>query len=571
MKESALDPLAPGPSPHRYRAESFRLLRESTRRLGWRYHLWIPASALLASVFLLPPWVLKFFTENVTRFSEIEAEAFLRQLALFGVLTAICLWIGIFLGGVLAEWLRLQISVSLRSDAMASLLSAGLENIDSAQRGDWMTRMTGDLRNCEEFLSDSLPEQIRNATILLGSAVLFAFASGWVAILPLVAAALLGWLNVFAQRKMAPVLSEAREIEGRIFQSIIEAFEGLRTIRSYLGEPVVRANLWRQLDTLKRVGMRIIRIMAGLMGMNEMAAQIVITGILTLVAYRMEGTSLTAGDVLVYPFYINLFLNAAKGLVAAAYDWNRFFIEGGRLASLLYDENGRIDLNPEVKGTIGARSIETRGIEIRYGEDPPVVSGFDFRVSCGELVALMGPSGSGKSTVLEVLSGLRSPSGGRLFLRTAEGREEEVPLIPRSLCAFVEQQPYLFVGSIRENIRLGRDDADDGELEAAIASVGLAGVVGRRGGLDAVLADRGRNLSVGQQYRLAFCRALVSGRPFLMLDEPFAALDEESSNDLINSLATARREGVGIVLVTHGLPEQLEPDRIVVMEPGSSR
>ena len=548
---------------HSFRRESLRLIREATDQLGWKYRLWIPASAILALVFLLPPRLLLFFTENVTSLAGIDALDFLKRLIIFGIAIAVCLWIGIFLGGVLAEWLRIQISVALRKDAMASLLDAGLENVDTAQRGDWMTRMTGDLRSCEDFLSDSLPEQIRNLTILLGSAILFALHSGWIALIPVVAAIFLAWLNVVAQKKMAPVLGEAREIEGNIFQTIIEAFEGLRTIRSYIGEESVKQNLARQLDTLKRVGMRIIKIMAGLMGLNEMASQIVITGILTLVAYQFSGDSLTASDALVYPFYINLFLGSAKALVAAAYDWNRFFIEGGRLASLIYNERKEIDSEQNLKGAIGAASIIARQIDIRYGDEPPVVLGFDFQVSRGELVVLMGPSGSGKSTILEVLSGLRSPSGGKLSLSTAEGKEEEAPMIPRSLCAFVEQQPYLFVGSIRDNILLGRADATDSEIMDTIAAVGLTSVIEEREGLDAILADRGRNLSVGQQYRLAFCRALISQRPFLMLDEPFAALDDESSATVIRSIESAKGENAGIVLVTHLVPDELKADQVI--------
>lgn len=558
------------PGPPDFRRESLQLLRESTHELGWKYRLWIPASVLLASVFLLPPRLLQFFTENITNLAEAGATDFLRQLILFGTATAICLWLGIFLGGVLAEWLRLQISVSLRTQALGSLLESRLERIDQAERGDWMTRMTGDLASCEDFLSHSLPEQIRNLTILLGSALLFAVHSGWIALIPILAAAGLGWLNVAAQRKMAPVLGESREIEGSIFQTIIESFEGIRTIRSYGAESSVGGRLDGQLQTLKRVGMRIIKIMSGLMGLNEMASQLVITLILSLVAYRLSGDTLTVEQVLVYPFYINLFLNAAKSLVAAAYDWNRFFIEGGRLATILYDETGKIDPDTDLHGTLGIRSLEASHLEIRYGLEPPVLSDFDIRVDRGDLVVLMGPSGSGKSTLLEVLAGLRSHSNGELFLATESSDRENVPMIPKSLCAFVEQQPYLFVGTVRDNLTLGSPDVPDEEIEKVIEAVGLREAIRERGGLDTVLSDRGKNWSVGQQYRLALCRGLLSHRPFLMLDEPFAALDDRSVDAVVRALDLARERDIGVLLVTHVLPDSLQPDRIVNLSLGPS-
>ena len=558
-------PIKSGISGYEFRKESFKLLREATRDLGWKYRLWIPVSVLLASVFLLPPRLFQFFTENITRISDIDGESFLRQLVVFGLLIAACLWIGIFLGGVLAEWLRLVISVNLRKAALGSMLESKLEKIDDAERGDWMTRMTGDLSSCEDFLSDSIPEQIRNLTIMIGAAVLFAVYSGWVALVPIGAAVLLGWFNLFAQKKMAPVLGQSREIEGGIFQTIIESFEGIRTIRSFGGETSVRENLSDQLANLKRVGMRIIRIMAGLMGLNEMASQIVVTIILTIVAYRITGDDLTVADALFYPFYLTLFLNSAKGLVAAAYDWNRFFVEGGRLASLLYDDSGKVDSEFEVKGVVGVTALWGKGIEIRYGDDPPVVRDFDFHIERGDLLVLMGPSGCGKSTILEVMAGLRDHSGGELFLSTESESRDQVPIIPKSICAFVEQQPYLFVGTIRDNICLGQPSLYDVEVMSVVKAVGLEEVVNERGGLDAVLRDRGRNWSVGQQYRLALCRALVSNRPFLMLDEPFAALDTESVVEVVRTFALAKRMGAGIVLVTHSIPDELEPDKVTTL------
>jgi ABC-type transport system involved in cytochrome bd biosynthesis fused ATPase/permease subunit len=102
---------------------------------------------------------------------------------------------------------------------------------------------------------------------------------------------------------------------------------------------------------------------------------------------------------------------------------------------------------------------------------------------------------------------------------------------------------------------------------SVIKAVGLEEVVSRRGGLDSVLNDRGRNWSVGQQYRLALCRALLSHSPFLMLDEPFAALDEESVGDVIKTIEMAKKAGSGVVVVTHVLPEGLEPDQIVEITP----
>lgn len=547
--------------PSKQRALSLRLIREVLGELGWRYKLYIPLLAAISTVFLLPPRLLQFFTAETQSIGETSGSDFVRLLVIFGIAVAICLWIVIFLTGVLREWLRLKISVALRRDSLKALHRTRIEVLDDAHRGDWMTRVTSDLSNCEDFLSDSIPQQIQALTLALGSAVLFLLHSGPIALIPCVAAIMLAVLNARVQQKMAPVLRENRELEGEIFQSLMENYEGLRTIRSSGGEA---QNLERLDGSLKRLfaaGMRIIRTMAALMGLNEFASQLVVTIALTVVAIALQGGEITAGAVLVYPFFINVFLSNARDLAAAAFDWNRFFIEGGRLASVIYNEEGLRGRGEEALPE-KVDSLAAEGLVIGYGDAPPVIEGLDFSVQAGELVAVMGASGCGKSTFLECLAGLRDPRAGEF---TVGGQRME--RLPVRVASFVEQRPYLFVGTVRDNLLLGNIDAAIGDevIWRALATVDLEQMIKKRGGLAAVLSDRGLNLSEGQRYRLTLCRALLAGRPFLLLDEPFAALDEDSIASVIGAIAAQRLAGVGVVLVTHVLPDDLRADRRVAL------
>lgn len=560
--------------PREMRRHCFRLIREITGRLGWKYKLWIPAAVVLSLVNLLPQRFLQFFTEGTQKLSETGADDFIKLLVFFGIAVGICQWIALVLDSILGEWLRLTVSIGLKRDAVDGLSKTRIDKLDSAQRGDWMTRMSSDLYNAEEFLTMSLPEQITNASMMLGAAALFFYHSGPIAFIPLVAALFLGWFNIVVQRKMGPTLGRARMLEGGVFQSMIETFEGLRTIRSYGGESFTLARLNAQLKNLFDAGMKITKSMALLMGVNELVGQIVVTGVLTLVAYQIRGDALTAQDALVYPFFINLFLGSAKSLVGSAYDWNRFFIEGGRLASLLYDEENKEEDHEEVFGDFAdhveeVRKFEATGVTIAYGDNPPVVRDEELSLARGEIVALMGPSGCGKSTLTESFAGLRRANQGTFRATMEDGAEKTFPAAPPFLCAFVEQQPYLFVGTIRENITLGKGFITDERVMEALGEVGLREIVERRGGLDHVLTDRGRNLSVGQQYRLALCRALVCGRPFLLMDEPFAALDIESVERVVEAMKEERSRGTGILLITHLLPAGLDADRVVEMLPVS--
>lgn len=571
-EDGPMGPPPPDLDPREMRHYCFTMIREITGRLGWKYKLWIPGAVLLSSVHLLPPRFFLFFTEGVQKLNETNALDFIKMLALFGGGIALCQWIALIFDSIIGQWLRLRVSIELKQDAVNSLSRTRIDALDSAKRGDWMTRLTGDLFNAEEFMTTSLPDQITNLTMLVGSAVLFFFYSGPIAFIPLIGAAILAWVNIVVQRKMGPKLGYARMLEGNVFQTMIETFEGLRTIRSYGGERFTFQRVAAQLKDVYNVGMSVTKSMAWLMGTNEFVGQLIVTGILTIVAFQVKGTDLTAQEALIYPFYINMFLGAAKTLVGSAYDWNRFFIEGGRLASLLYDKDKQESDHEEVFGSFkdevaNVESFHVVGATISYGDSPPVIVGQDLHLKRGEIVAVVGPSGCGKSTMVECFAGLRHADQAEFRAEMKDGSTRHLDLAPPFLSAFVEQQPYLFVGTIRDNITLGQEHVTDDHIWGALEEVALAEIVRSRGGLDHVLADRGRNMSVGQQYRLALCRALVCERPFLLMDEPFAALDIESVDRVIEAMKEERERGTGIILITHLLPPELDANRVVEMQP----
>lgn len=567
-----MGPPPPDMDPREMRHFCFKMIREITGRLGWKYKLWIPGAVVLSSVYLLPPRFFQYFTEGLDKLSDTSALDFIKMLAIFGIGIAICQWVALIIESIIGQWLRLRVSIELRQDSVQSLSRTRIDALDSAKRGDWMTRLTGDLFNAEEFMTTSLPDQITNLTMLVGSAALFFWYSGPIAFIPIIGAALLAWVNIVVQKKMGPKLGYARMLEGGVFQSMIETFEGLRTIRSYGGERFTFQRIADQLKDVYKTGMSITKSMAWLMGTNEFVGQLIVTGILTLVAFQVRGDELTATDALIYPFYINMFLGAAKTLVGSAYDWNRFFFEGGRLASLLYDDEKKESDHEEVFGnfkeeTGEVASFHVTGATISYGDSPPVIVDQDLHLSRGEIVAVVGPSGCGKSTMVECFAGLRRADSAEFRAEMKDGSTKSFELSPPFLSAFVEQQPYLFVGSIRDNITLGQDHVNDEHIWEALEEVGLTEIVRSRGGLDHILADRGRNMSVGQQYRLALCRALVCDRPFLLMDEPFAALDIESVDRVIEAMKEERERGTGIILITHLLPPELDANRVVEMQP----
>ncbi len=247
--------------------------------------------------------------------------------------------------------------------------------------------------------------------------------------------------------------------------------------------------------------------------------------------------------------------------------------DGMRAAEAVFEV---LDVQPAPRGSLLAvpdlrtSTISIASLGVVYPGRPPALRDFTLRIDPGTVVALVGPSGCGKSTLLEVLCGLVLPTSGSVEVGDTDLAELE-PGAWRSKLAWVPQHPHLFATSIAENLRLGRPDATDGQLAAAVRDAHLEDVLARLPeGIETRLGERGAGLSRGERQRVALARAFVRDAPLLLLDEPTAGLDgrtEEAVVDAVRSLVTGRT----VVVATHRPALLSLADRVVGMEPAVAR
>jgi ATP-binding cassette subfamily C protein CydD len=239
------------------------------------------------------------------------------------------------------------------------------------------------------------------------------------------------------------------------------------------------------------------------------------------------------------------------------------------------DELSALPAVPQPVAALPTRTVVAAGVtvafdNVRYTWDPsrgPVLNGLSFRVPAGETAILVGPSGAGKSTVIELLLGFVRPDSGRITLNGAD-MATIVPAALARMTAWIGQRPVLFAGTIRENIRFGRDDATDQEVEDAA----LAARVGQFAdglplGLDTRIGEGGYGLSGGQAQRVAIARAFVRNAPLLLLDEPTAHLDPATEADVLDSL---RRLALGrtVILASHSTAAHVFGGRVLRLSDG---
>ena len=556
-------------------ASAIRLLRTELKAQGWRYPCFVVCNMLFTLAALLPPRLFLFYTNHLASLGVAatrEATEFLHTLLLFGLLVALVMLVEGLASIVVEEWMCLRLEAHLRLRALRAIHLMPMDELDVAQRGDWLTRVSGDLRSVEQFIATTIPGHLRSILTLLAVTLILSLHSLALAVVMVCSAVALALVNVLVQRQTQPELDRIRELHGQILQSLLENFEGVPSIRSLGAETKMLAWFGARVDAITSSSLRVMRTIGLLVGGNSAATYIFFTLCLAGSALTLHHGSVRLEEALAVPFYIGMFYHAALSLTGAAVDWSRFLANAGRLAELLerpaYGAAGSVCL----PASLAVRVLQLNEVMVAVEGRKPLSHPFDFSLRIGQLLVIQGPSGCGKSTFLQMLSGLRPFAQGALRLEGGRGSlaafSRARPLagaaargqklwIPRELCAYVEQRPFLFESSVRDNLTLGMPTPPtDDELWAGLESLSLDTLVASRGGLDALLADHGKNLSEGQKYRLALVRALLGSRPFLLLDEPFSALDE-SSAALVCRAMDRLRAGCGIVIVSHVIPQDL--------------
>lgn len=523
--------------------QALLLLKDSIASVWKKYIIFFVVVLLTSIIALLPPQIYQHFFAAMHQ----QEGTPIKALLVFGLCVAMGLLLSTAIFVYAREWLRCEIECYLRNVSLRALFETDLQQLESMHRGEWLTSISQDLIAAEDFLTLSLPSQIKNTLMFIGASGLFIYHGGIFGLLPIGIALFLVVLNLTIQKRLSPALTEIRNLHGDVYQQLIENFEGLRTIRSFGGESRVHDNFTGMIANINHKSLTIMRSFALLMGATEFFILLGITSILSLALYGLTLDKLTFADAMVYPFYMGIFFMTVSSFYQSNYDWNLYFTKGSRLAHLIYGMKHKTIASNTVH-----HDMSFNDIELRYPNQPLLVPHFDLTIKKNQVLGIVGPSGSGKSTLLEFLAGLRPLACGA----------REIECAPH-LTAYVEQKPYIFGGTIADNLSFGCNaKVSQSAMWNALDKTGLRNLIDSRRGLSFMVRDRGQNLSEGEKYRLGIARAILTEKPYLLLDEPFAALDLHSIN-IIVKLIDEERTKRGIVIVTHYVPGSLVFDDVL--------
>ncbi|APO73058.1 lipid A transporter ATP-binding protein [Rhizobium etli 8C-3] len=370
----------------------------------------------------------------------------------------------------------------------------------------------------------------------------------------------------YLSKRLRQVTREAIHLNSHVLGAMQETIQGIAIVKAFTME----AELVRKLDKLvaaaENRANRIARLSERNAPMTETFAGFAVASILAYAAYRSIYHNVPPGAFFSFVTALLLAYDPARRLARLQVQLERAVVNARMIYELLDMEPRQRDLPDAKPLNVTSASIEFRDVSFAYSADP-ILNNVSFVAEGGKTTALVGPSGAGKSTVINLIPRFFDPTSGQIFIDGQDIAHVAKQSLRQQL-AYVSQQPYLFEGTIRENIRYGRPEATDAEVEeAARLAYAHDFILAQPNGYDTPVGENGVTLSGGQRQRLSIARALVRKAPILLLDEATSALDTESEAAVQRALDEAMT-GRTVVVIAHRLSTVMRADKMVVMQQG---
>jgi ATP-binding cassette subfamily B protein/subfamily B ATP-binding cassette protein MsbA len=463
--------------------------------------------------------------------------------------------------------LNTRVMLSLRRALFDSFLELPLPKLWDMKTGGILSRLTGDIDTTTGLLQMAVISPALSVIRLI-IAISILFALNWrlaLTAMTIIPGAMLASF-VFAKR-VRPVYRTIRkdveEIDGRVG----ETFSGIRVVRAFRRETRELLDYMVGRHGVLRKEMFANRRELVLWGSWGLLISAVPVAIVWYGGYLHLTGRASVGDIMAFQWYSMLLLNPVWNIVNTFSELQRSLAAMERVFEVLSMENDKPDRPNAIEAPAVVEEIVFEHVNFAYHENKPVIRDFNVRVSGGSVIALVGRSGAGKTTVTDLAARFHDPTSGRILLNGTDIRDFKLKSY-RGLLALVQQEVFLFDGTVRDNIAYGRHNATDEQvIDAARRANAHEFIEKLPNGYDSIIGERGVKLSGGQRQRLAIARAILAQPQILILDEATSNLDTESEQ-LIQASMAALLAGRTTFVIAHRLSTIRRADLILLMEEG---
>ncbi len=534
--------------------------------MGW----FILLALAVAGLQMIEPLFLRSIVDKVLLNPALDSAARLRRLNLTGALFVIVI-IASNLVGALKDYrqrlLNTRVMLALRRALFERMLNLPLPQLWEMKTGGILSRLTGDVDTTTGLLQTAIVSPLLSI-IKLAVAIVILMTLNWrlaftaLAIVPGIMA-----ISFIFTKRIRPIYRSLRKDAEIIDGRVGETFSGIRVVRAFrrevreLLEYMSGRHMMLRKELFAQRREMVIWTTWGLL-MGSVNVVIVWYG-----GYLYIKGAASVGDIMAFQWYTFLLLNPVWNIVNSLSELQRSLAAMERVFEVLGMPADKPDRPDAVDAPRVVKEIRFEHVEFEYRAGLPVVRDFSVTVPSGSVVALVGRSGAGKTTVTDLVARFHDPTKGRILLNGTDIREFRLTTY-RDLLAIVQQDVFLFDGSVRDNIAYGRHDATDADVEdAAHRANAHEFIVKLPEGYETFIGERGVKLSGGQQQRLAIARAILKAPQILVLDEATSNLDTESEQ-LIQASMAGLLAGRTTFVIAHRLSTVRRADLILLMEDG---
>ncbi len=513
---------------------------------------------------LAPPYLAKLAIDNGILAKDPDTLTIV--VAVFAG-SVILYWLAYSVQTYLVGWVGQRVLAGLRLKIFKHLETLSLGFYSRSSTGVLVSRITNDVQALDQLVSDGLVTLLSGSLTLVSAAVIlllldFKLALIVFAVLPLLAIGSIVF-RYFSTRAYRLVRDRIATITGYLQESL----SGIRVVRAYSREHSHISEFEKHNDAYREANMQTVRMNAAYYPNVEMLSAMGTAAVLLFGGYQALNGNIEIGVVVAFVGYLQSFFDPIQQLSQLYNTYQQGMAALDKIFDLLDQEPDLVDSPnasklPDIKGEINFEDIW-----FSYEDDSWALNGIDLKIGAGETVALVGHTGAGKSTMMKLVSRFYDPQKGHVRIDGYDLRDVTAKSL-RTQLGTVPQESYLFSGTIGDNIRFGRPDADIDEIRSVAKTVGADEVIEKLPqGYETEVGERGAVLSAGQRQLIAFARALLADPRILLLDEATSSVDVQLESRIIRSLEQLL-SGRTSLIIAHRLSTVRRAGKIVVLEKG---
>lgn len=524
----------------------------------------ICAALTTASEIVIPILLRQITNLGIYNIAGITTEFIIRIAVLFIVIKVVDVFSGYYMASI-GHIMGAKIETDMRSDIYSHLQKLSNKFYDEAKVGHLMSRITNDLFDITEFSHHCPEEYFIGGIKILISLIILLNINIWLTLILYIMIPLMVFSSVVFRKRMRQAQFNQRKQIGSLNASIEDSLSGIRVIKSFANEDIEKDKFETENSRFLGIKKEYYKSMAGFMCINRIYDGIMYFIVLILGAVFILKGTIKPGDMIIYAMYVSTLLSTVRRIVEFTEQFQKGmtgierFIEIMEIPTDIYDAQDAVSVD-KLEGI-----IDFKNVDFRYKtEGKKVLDNFSMHIEKGRNLAIVGPSGSGKTTICNLIPRFYDTDSGTIYIDGLDIKHIKLKDL-RNNIGIVQQDVYLFSGTVKENILYGKPDATDEEIINASKLAGAYNFIQNLPNkFDTVVGERGVMLSGGQKQRISIARVFLKNPPILILDEATSALDNRSEQIVQESIAELSK-GRTTITIAHRLTTVQEADEIIVM------